>query len=149
VPWPVGDVVYGYPVTLMALALAVPMVAVRRRRRRSLPSPEPIWIPSCFLPAYLWGLEATKHLLWTMRCLMEPPDPATVLRSAMAVSALALAPTVAWGGASAVLLGSQPGRRTFAPAPVCAIVASVTLLWLAPWLIVRPSTDWLWRWLAS
>lgn len=138
-----AEVLYGYPNTLLALGVLLAALGFRCRRVRGQRGAV-VWLPVCFLPAYVFGIEAVKHIravtrrhYWTS----DPPDLRTETSTAFAGSVTVLLLTLLAGSLAAAALGhwrTKGGVALSIPPVVLAIVLAVGLDWYVWWAVIQP-----------
>jgi hypothetical protein len=144
-PGALALLVDSYSSTLTATAILAVWAAWRRWRASGSERVRPVWLPVCFLPTFVCGIEAVRHILAVSRChgyvAGAVPNLPKEIGEAALTSGVAFAVTLIAGTIAACLSWSDRVRWRRLPA-LSAVLAAIALAvggnWWLLWVIVQP-----------
>lgn len=138
-----GEMLINYRSTLTAIGALLLCMFWWRYRRSVRKISTPVWLPICFLPTYVYGIEAVSHLRETMSChgmTVQRNIWADYLQALFATGIVFLGTVIA-GSIAGNLLGHfrrHSGYALVMPPVVLAICLCVGANWFVFWLLFQP-----------
>jgi len=140
-----AEVLYSYPTTFLACGVLILSVGVAEWSQRAKRRAAPVWLPVIYLPAFVFGIEAVKHIRAISRrhyWVANPPSPAVEVTRGMVASAFVFLATVVLCSLVAIWINRpKVAGGAFMPVPpvLIAIAVAVGLDWFVFWSICQPA----------